>query len=125
MPEMSDTELIATRLLGFRIATEQERLTMGRPWPEGITTATYRDSGMWIGKGKFPDLANWNDIRRMEDAIREKGHADHYVVTLHKLVWLDNYEFVQYEQPDWVSIRFATQEQCVAACVRVLREVQA
>jgi hypothetical protein len=82
---------IAKALFGWRVATEEERIAMNGPWPNGIKAATWQDGQMWVGAEPLPDFVDevkqhyW--IHRMEDRLAEMGLLEDYMVALRN--WSD------------------------------------
>lgn len=141
MPEPTDTEIIA-KLLGWEKA---ERKGHYRKWPHyaiahdipGLRSSVFRSDGNRIEES-FPDLTNWNDIRRMEDALAEKGLRPVYALALSQIPEIREAELSDCEKIADADINEDThlvtvsvcvglipnQAQRVTACVKVLREVQ-
>ena len=83
----SSTEIIATKLMGWR-ADKRSRGCKWTRWTleDPLDVAIVYDDGYTSGSDYWPNLSNWNDIRRMEDAIAEKSHWDLYTAYLWEVV---------------------------------------
>lgn len=123
MSELSNTELIATRLLGWEPAICAEPNVVRFEYAPGSNI--YFKNGAFDGglRELWFDPANWNDIRRMEDAIFRMGPdaCDKYLTNLKQ----ERYgNAVISDFNSGLMMMCATALQRVAACVKVLREVQ-
>jgi len=114
---LNPTEIIATKLLGWERSKTY-------PKEQGIRFTHHRfipaifdsefDFPIQQNWG-WPNLADWNDIRRMEDALAEKGLLVQYANALWKLCpsegdWEYNYQLL------------AIPDQRVAAALKVIKE---
>lgn len=129
---MTDTELIATKLLGWERIDEDilaPRHIFHRYWSKahGDTAEVSPVPGASVNAPgtdeNWPDLTNWNDIRRIENALAENGAWDRYEKALERIAIFDNgYDGIEDVAPVKSLLLRSTTEQRVAACVRVLRE---
>jgi hypothetical protein len=112
---MSPTEIIATKLLGWAVLNEYG------DYAKDATCASVNRNGELIEDfsrpsakpheiHEWPDLDDWNDIRRMEDALAEKGLTWRYFNELNRSCD---------ESPRCLR---ATAEQRVAAALKVIEE---
>jgi hypothetical protein len=69
---MNPTEIIATKLLGWRHDGYWPSGGKRYKHPNHPDCRVYED-GEGVGSDAWPDLSDWNDIRRMEDTLAEKG----------------------------------------------------
>ncbi|CAB4140648.1 hypothetical protein UFOVP398_61 [uncultured Caudovirales phage] len=124
---MTPTELIAVKLFGWeRVEPERDDPT-AYEHPTGSTAYVGGEldgTGYGpIGGADWPDLADLNDIRRMEDALAERGLISLYVAAIEIIVPITP----DYDQNlcwrEWRILR-ATAEQRVAAAVKVLEGVK-
>jgi hypothetical protein len=123
---MNPTEIIATKLLGFWECATPDwwREELGHRWYRSLAAARCRvhaDGYALPGSayGVWPDLSDWNDIRRMEDALAEKGLLGKYCHQLCKDRWV----LISDPITDVGElIKRATAEQCVAAALKVIEE---
>jgi hypothetical protein len=121
---MTDTETISV-LLGFRHATQEERDSMAN----GSFSKNwwgFRDGKMRVGPSDWPDLDDWNWIRRMEDALAEKGLLPRYIMELLSQPYTEAQDLERrslgfVNEVFWFFTR-ATPAQRVAACLRVLQD---
>ena len=121
---MTYTEIIACKLFGWKAAGTKEFVG-----PHGARVAVEHDRAFDVkpcSTYTWPDLADWNWIRRMEDALAAKGLWGAYILALLEQPFPVDYS---YEWPRqgmdpqtygvWHTTR-ATADQRVAACVKVL-----
>jgi len=111
--QLTDAEILATKLLGWSPIPPQDDEVRSYYHDEFGAAEVYPNDGVWDGAYEWPDLADWNTIRRIEDALWVKGLAvfDSYITYL---TWSCEYD-------RRLTLR-ATQEQCVAAALRVIEE---
>lgn len=71
--QLTDTEKIAVALFGW----VADKRTRGYKWtrytrqsPIGVVIC--HDDGIWTGSEDWPNITDWNWIRKMEDAIAER-----------------------------------------------------
>lgn len=125
--QLTDAELIA-KLLGWVPYNPSANYShcrcyrKGRQW-EGIRIA---DGSQYCKNDNWPDLANWNDIRRMEEAIVEQKLFAEYLFALTSQPYTKEQEeerrsLSSVEESWWFFCR-ATQAQRVAAAVKVIQE---
>jgi hypothetical protein len=116
---MTPAEIIATKLLGW------ERLPVDPPiYTKGLSEVAVEDGEEyrrdWDPSHTWPDLSDYNCIRRMEDALAEKGLMEgspsepSYTRMLRRIVGPDQSDCC-------VGLR-ATPEQRVAAALKVIEE---
>jgi hypothetical protein len=134
---MNPAEIIATKLLGWFRHQNGTAYTHG---PSG--RIFFPDDAMEYPE-EWPDLSDWNDIRRIEDALAEKGL---YCSYLAQIAHIDPPEdlcamiapLLSDEALDGVTdyesrleqafvaaaalVKRATAEQCVAAALKVIEE---
>jgi hypothetical protein len=147
---MNPAEIIATKLLGFWECATPDwwRGELGHRWYRSLAGARCRvhaDGYALPGSayGVWPDLSDWNDIRRMEDALAEKGL---YCSYLAKIAHIDPPEDLRVMIASLLSdvaldgvaddearlekafvaaaaiAKCATADQCVAAALKVIEE---
>jgi hypothetical protein len=113
---MTPTEIIATKLFDFDalpcLTDAHENWYVHRPTSNvaSVDPNTGHLNVSWCGCEEWPDLADWNDIRRMEDALAEKGLRISYYCALHD------------EDCDWPEALTATAEQRVASALKAIEE---
>ena len=124
---MTYTEIIAVKLFGWERIEDKPEKILGPPsrWYElgNYSTAVY-DNGSAVGwtAGNWPDFTDgslrWYWIRRMEDALAERGLGKTYAQTLcgayPELLTPDEFDAIA------APCLRATADQRVAACVKVL-----
>jgi hypothetical protein len=85
---MTPAEIIATKLLDFdalqHLNDAHENCYLHRPSSNvaSVNPKTGHLTVSWEGCEEWPDLADWNDIRRMEDALAKKGLGAQYACAL-------------------------------------------
>ena len=124
---MTPEEIIATKLLGWERGVEDD----------GQVVYLHKESGSvhyfggeldgcgmgQINGADFPDLSNWNDIRRMEDALAEKGLSAKYYSTITASVEFNALEsFADNAIKLLSALSQATPEQRVQAALKVIEE---
>lgn len=138
MPELTDTELIAERLFGWELSEAPP--VWGNKILRWYTKGSDASTRLWIGvddrgvvnggeinfRDVWFDPDNWNDIRRMEDALAGKGLTEKYILVLDSWYTVAKSDVLPSGLIDWQTLAMlrATAPQRVAACVKVLREVQ-
>jgi len=107
--QLTDAEILATKLLGWE-SIPPEFDEARAYYHNKFGPAYVFPDGSWTGASEWPNLADWNTIRRIEDAIWGKGRAysDRYIAYL---TWSCEYD-------RRLTLR-GTQEQRVAAALRV------
>jgi hypothetical protein len=120
---MNPAEIIATKLLGWRLHKGDEN------YEDYSHFMIFSDGKPWCSVCDMPDLSDYNCIRRMEDALAEKGLLGKYILALLDQLFPVEYA---YEWPKqgmdpgtygvWHTTR-ATTEQRVAATLKVLESV--
>ena len=122
MTELSDTAFIAERLFGWKA----DKRTRGVKWTrwtrEPYDVAIVYDDGI-NPDSPWPKLDDWNDIRRMEDALSKESLYFDYARHLCTMVSGMDYFIGSNQTPDWLVCLRATAPQRVAAAVKVLREL--
>jgi len=106
---MTPAEIIATKLLGWF------RHQKGTAYTHGSSGRIFFPDDAMEYPEEWPHLSDWNDIRRMEDALAEKGLMVQYANALWKLCpsegdWEYNYQLL------------AIPDQRVAAALKVIKE---
>ena len=121
--QMTPEEIIATKLLGWERGAEDD----------GQVVYLHKESGSvhyfggeldGCGMGQlngadFPDLSNWSDIRRMEDALETD---EHYLEYRKALLAETESAIAMNDYMDWYRILRATPEQRVQAALKVIEE---
>ena len=122
---MTPEEIVATKLLGWERGVEDD----------GQVVYLHKESGSvhyfggeldgcgmgQINGADFPDLSNWNDIRRMEDALAKKGLSAKYYSTITASVEFNALEsFADNAAKLLSALSQATPEQRVQAALRVI-----
>jgi hypothetical protein len=132
MSELTDTAFIAERLFPKPEWDESKCRVCG--WPLSIKMedgcvkgdCAYRPTPKSRADGQSPfNPTNWNDIRRMEDALGKDSLYFDYARHLCTMVSGMDYFIGSNQTPDWLVCLRANAAQRVAACVKGLREVQA
>ena len=126
---MTDTERIAVELLGWIARPEVKCTEPGqvayshqRPGREECLHHYHPSWGLNCICRYWPDLTNWNDIRRMEDALMTKNKIGRYAEILDCLA-VDRPEgFPPLTWREALLLR-ASPAQRVAACIAVLDEI--
>ena len=122
---MTDTETIAVELFGWRRAESQEGFKAYRlgPSPTYLINQDGTARFRWVDC-EWPDLADWNWIRKMENALAERGIVPWlaYGAALKSAVMADRKPTQIIFDSD-VYLR-ATTAQRVAACLKVIEECQ-
>jgi len=123
---MNPAEIIATKLLGWeRLPVDPPIYAKGRSEVTVVDGEEYRRD--WDLSHIWPDLSDYNCIRRMEDALAERGLLRRY----HSALWgncvLEDWQRLEYASPSFFSLQSyiflrATTEQRVAAALKVLEE---
>ena len=136
---MTPEEIIATKLLGW-VACEPYPGLESRPYRWYLRCACPPELSCYIGfesdhvafsrhdGSPWPRLHDWNDIRRMEDALAEKGILSGYIDTLLYVNYCDRKttpERLTLIRVDWMHLIQATPEQRVQSALRVIEEAEA
>jgi len=127
---MNPAEIIATKLFGWQLGGSP-----GCYVKEASSVCLNNDGsvGEWFAPPSarkdqlhdWPNLADWNDIRRMEDALTEKGLLAKYHHSLWENCAPEDWQWVEYANPyapclnKYMPLR-ATAEQRVAAALKVI-----
>lgn len=128
MSALTATEIIATRLLSWTYIREEDGSKL-YTHPTGSSQYVGGDlDGTGAGQingADWPDLENWNDIRRMEDALAERWLLGAYLSKIYvdeNAEWYANYG----HSPTLLFAAYyalrATPAQRVAAAIRVIEE---
>jgi hypothetical protein len=138
---MTPTETIAVKLFGWlesRPADPDEdgknvrKIYFNAKGEEAylLVDGTYSDDGINDALDEWPDLTDWNWIRRMEDALAEKGLFVQYAGALSDIVPAEECKPKGlFESPADLIIfvglalgMYATPAQRVSACLRVIED---
>jgi hypothetical protein len=118
---MNPAEIIATKLFHWF------RHQNGTAYTHGSSGRIFFPDDAMEYPEEWPVLTNWNDIRRMEDALAEKGLLAKYHHSLWENCALEDWQWVEYTNPyfpclnKYMPLR-ATAEQRVAAALKVIKE---
>jgi hypothetical protein len=107
---MTPAEKIAIGLLGWKLIgkSKTHHIYSG---PNGEPESLHTETGVAIFEQNWPDLTDWNTIRRIEDELFERGWFEDYIENLRALC------------PPGHNSRYiqrATAEQCVDAAIRTI-----
>lgn len=111
---MNHTDRIAVKLFGWKFKSTGYNFS-GSRWisPAGHeANISLTGESIFDPSGQWPDLTDWNWIRKMEDAIDEKDLLMMYICNLQEETKM---------RRDVTCLR-ATPAQRVAACLKVLEE---
>jgi hypothetical protein len=116
---VTPAEIIAVKLFGWRHDGYWPSVGKRYKHPNRPDCRVYED-GEGVGSDTWPDFSDWNSIRRMEDALAERGLMEgspsepSYTRMLRRIVGPDQSDYC-------VGLR-ATAEQRVAAALKVIEE---
>ena len=120
---MTPEEIIATKLLGW---VDEGVMSNGEHWffhpQHGRARLSAKNGTVNLGQqSTWPDLSNWNDIRRMEEALAEKGLSAKYYSTLTSHVTFNALEsFADNAIKLLSALSRSTPEQRVQAALKVI-----
>ena len=129
---MTPAEIVAVKLFGWRATEAPSGLLKSNRYyshPDlcgfvGVADS-YTDT-RWLREGEWPDFTDerlaWYWIRRVEDALAEKGLIDEYVLNLWRSRVHGDEWIAKSASPDWVNILRATAPQRLEAAIRVVEE---
>ena len=127
---MTPTEIIATRLLGWvRVEpTRDDPKVYEHPTGSTAYVGGELDGTGYgpVGGADWPDLTDYNCIRRMEDALAERQMLKRYMMTLDGEFTVNASDPMPGTCITWQSFAMlrATADQRVEAAVKVLEGVQ-
>jgi hypothetical protein len=101
---MTPAEIIATKLLGWF------RHQNGTAYTHGSSGRIFFPDDAMEYPEEWPDLSDWNDIRRIEDALAERRLLVPYFFEL------------QTDECEWPEALRANAEQRVAAALKMIEE---